>query len=252
MTIVLPGLPAQITYSTLDLVQNFCIELGLGSPVSIMGTADPQIMQIVRIANRVGADLCREYDWQRLISQANIAAVPGVLEYPLPDNWLRSVADTGWDTAHRFPMRGSVSAQGWASYKALSLGAGIDIFYRVMNNRLVLVANPPENDAFQFEYISKSWVLTSIEDDDLGLSYLYADKITRDTDSPLFDEDLMLEGMLLRWRKTKGLPFEERDYQSLLSKCKGQDTPARSLSIGGCAGMRLIDNYNIPISGYGR
>lgn len=252
MTIVLPSQSIQTTYTALSLVQDFCVELGFDVPNTIVNSSDKQITQILRIANRVGMDLCRDYDWQRLIAQANIPTSVGVLEYRLPDNWLRSVADTAWDTAHRFPMYGSVTPQGWAAYKALTLGAGIDIFYRIMNNRIVLVANPPENDTFQFEYISKNWVITAVEDDDSGLSYQYSDKIASDTDSTMFDEDLMLEGMLLRWRKTKGLPFEERDYQNLLSKCKSQDKPAHSLSLSGRIGFRLIDRNNIPITGYGR
>lgn len=246
MTIILPGsdIPNPAGAQNVQrLIRDFCDELALDNPGSVANAQDDQVRQIVQIANRVGNDLAREFDWQILVNEHVFTTQQGRLEYPLPEDWLRSVPGTGWDSSKRFPMYGALSPQGWAAYKALSLGAGVDIFFRIINGKIVLVANAPDGDEVKFEYISRYWVA--------GSAGGYSDRIQRDDDIVLFDYNLMLEGMLLRWRKTKGLPFDEKDYALILSKCKGQDVPGRYINLGGRAGFRLIDELNIPPTGFG-
>jgi hypothetical protein len=50
----------------LDLVQNFCLEVGINSPTQVVTSSDTQILQILALANRFGHDLSREFDWQEL------------------------------------------------------------------------------------------------------------------------------------------------------------------------------------------
>lgn len=246
MTIILPGadVPPSAGGGTVhDLLQDFCAELALQPPSSVTATQDDQTRQMVQICNRVGNDLCRDFDFQILVDQYVFTTTQGQLEYALPSDWLRAVNSTGWDNAKRMPMYGAVSPQAWAAYKAMSLSAGIDIFYRVINGKMVLVADAPDGDQVQFEYISKDWIISAAGG--------YDSRIRSDDDIILLDRDLVLEGMLLRWRKTKGLPFDERDYLALLSKCKSQDVPGRTINLGARFGNRLIDELNIPPTGFG-
>lgn len=50
----------------LELVQGVCLEVGIQSPSAVATSADPQILQILAIANRFGHDLARVHPWQRL------------------------------------------------------------------------------------------------------------------------------------------------------------------------------------------
>lgn len=50
----------------LELVQNFCLEVGISAPTQVVTSSDTQILQVLAIANRFGHDLSREFDWQRL------------------------------------------------------------------------------------------------------------------------------------------------------------------------------------------
>lgn len=50
----------------LELVQNFCLEMGIGSPTQVVTSQDTQINQIFAILNRFGQDLSREFEWQKL------------------------------------------------------------------------------------------------------------------------------------------------------------------------------------------
>lgn len=50
----------------LQLIQQVCGELALPIPTAVVSASDPQTVQMYRLLNRFGMDLCRQFDWQRL------------------------------------------------------------------------------------------------------------------------------------------------------------------------------------------
>ena len=52
--------------NALKLVQQVCDELALFRPTTLVGTTDPQIRQLMALLNRLGADVSRQTEWQRL------------------------------------------------------------------------------------------------------------------------------------------------------------------------------------------
>jgi len=50
----------------LELIQQVCDELMISSPSVVVSSTDPQIRQLYALLNRLGTDICRQYDWQRL------------------------------------------------------------------------------------------------------------------------------------------------------------------------------------------
>lgn len=50
----------------LELIQQTTNELGLGAPTSVVSSSDPQTKQLFALLNRLGVDLVRQFDWQRL------------------------------------------------------------------------------------------------------------------------------------------------------------------------------------------
>jgi len=55
-----------MSYSALDLVQQVCDELALQRPTIVVGTTDPNIRQLSALLNRLGADITRQSEWQRM------------------------------------------------------------------------------------------------------------------------------------------------------------------------------------------
>lgn len=53
-------------YSALELVQQVCNELALQEPNIVVGTTDPQIKQLYALLNRLGADITRQAEWQKI------------------------------------------------------------------------------------------------------------------------------------------------------------------------------------------
>lgn len=50
----------------LQLIQQVCDELAINRPVSVVGTSDPQTRQLAALFYRLGNDLVRQFEWQRL------------------------------------------------------------------------------------------------------------------------------------------------------------------------------------------
>lgn len=59
----------------LDFVQNFCLEQGLGQPSAVVTSSDPQIQQILALCNRLGRDIARSWEWQKLRKEALVTTV---------------------------------------------------------------------------------------------------------------------------------------------------------------------------------
>jgi hypothetical protein len=59
----------------LQIVQNACGELGLVQPQTVITAQDQQTIQMLALINRSGVDLCRQFQWERLDTEALITTV---------------------------------------------------------------------------------------------------------------------------------------------------------------------------------
>lgn len=50
----------------LELVQQVCDELMISRPATVSGSTDPQIRQLMALLNRLGSDISRQFEWNRL------------------------------------------------------------------------------------------------------------------------------------------------------------------------------------------
>jgi hypothetical protein len=56
-----------MSYTLLQLVDQMSAELGLSQPATVIGSSNNQTVQILALANRLGKDLVRDFEWQRLV-----------------------------------------------------------------------------------------------------------------------------------------------------------------------------------------
>lgn len=59
----------------LELVQQVCDELMIQRPTTVAGSSDPQIRQLLALLNRLGVDISRQAQWQRLNREFLITTV---------------------------------------------------------------------------------------------------------------------------------------------------------------------------------
>ena len=82
----------------------------------------------------------------------------------------------------------------------------VSIKFKIQNGRFVFLQNPPEGVKIVFNYRSANvcYDPTSEFCDNPEKT-----ELTKDTDVPLFDEYLVKLGIIWRWYKRNGLPYEE-------------------------------------------
>jgi hypothetical protein len=56
-----------MAYTLLQLVDQVSGELGLTQPASVIGSTNNQTMQMLALAQRLGKDLVRDFEWQKLV-----------------------------------------------------------------------------------------------------------------------------------------------------------------------------------------
>lgn len=59
----------------LQIIQDTCDELALDRPTAVMSSNDKQVRQMLALLNRLGRDLVKQYEWQRLDKEALITTV---------------------------------------------------------------------------------------------------------------------------------------------------------------------------------
>jgi hypothetical protein len=92
-----------------------------------------------------------------------------------------------------------------------------------------LISNPvpTAGHTWAFEYISKNWIL--------GVDgTTYKQYFTLDTDTILLPESIVLMGLRWRWKKEKGLSYDEdfRTYEMQVQDALSRDGMKQTLNMG--------------------
>ncbi|MFZ4473384.1 MAG: hypothetical protein ACOYOX_11505, partial [Limnohabitans sp.] len=56
-----------MSYTLLELVDQVSGELGLTQPPLVIGSTNNQTIQLLALAQRLGKDLVRDFEWQKLV-----------------------------------------------------------------------------------------------------------------------------------------------------------------------------------------
>lgn len=218
------------TVDLLTIVQRFCSRTNLPSPLSVMGSSDPQIRQIKSLLEEEGNDLSTRGDWESLTNEAvhttlateiqgSIASIAG--------NGFRNIKpDTFFDRTTQLPVYGPVDGKEWQALKATTV-TGPSYQYRIRGGNLIVNPAPVAGNTWAFEYISSNWIT------DDGVS-VYRQYFTNDTDLMLLPSELLLLGLRWRWKKEKGLDYAEefKTYEAQVKKVLGSDGGKKTLNMG--------------------
>ena len=65
-----------MAYTLLELVDRVAAQIGITQPTAVIGSQDPQINQLQYLAEQLGQDLLKEYEWQRLVKPYYFTTTP--------------------------------------------------------------------------------------------------------------------------------------------------------------------------------
>jgi hypothetical protein len=221
--------------NALEIVKEACGILGQPVPNSIQGSNDTGVRQMLGLLNTEGRELAPRYEWEGLIREATFVTVNAEDQGSLStiigsDTYRYILSDTLFNRDRREPIAGPQSSVDWQFRKSLGI-TGPFTTYRIRGGHLLFDAAPNAGEHVYFEYVTKNWATTAD-----GLTLKRA--ATADTDVLLLNDELMLAGLVWRWRKAKGFDYAEdfNSYERMVADASARDGTKRTVSLAERAG----------------
>ena len=215
--------------SLLTIVQYVCGRVNVPVPSTVYGSVDTQIIQMLRLLEEEGNDLSQRGDWEGITFEAThtttAAEDQGAMTSIATNGFRHIKTNTFWDRSSSLPVLGPLTDTQWQTLKGLNT-TGPRYYYRIRGGHLLINPTPAASLSWAFEYVSKNWILNGAT---------YKQYFTADDDTVLLPEDLVIMGLRWRWKKEKGLDYDEdfRTYEMQVKDALGRDGGKVTLSMDG-------------------
>lgn len=230
------------------LLNRVAAEVGLDTSVDPWADQAQHFDQMRYLLQTAGEELTLAHLWEWQV--ATHAILTGALDtgnYPLPDDFLQMIDQTGWERSENVPLFGPLSAQDWTYLLGRDLvSSTIYASFRLKGGEFSIFPQPPPQGLdVNFEYQSRNWV------DDGTLK----DIIEAGSDVVLFDKTLASRYLKVKWLEAKGFDTTKAqdDFNAVFGAITSKDKGAEIISAGRNARAfpYLDSRYNTKDSGYG-
>lgn len=220
--------------NALEIIQAAASDIGIPIPTAAVASTDQQVLQLVQLLQKEGRAISKRTNWQALSrecvflsaateSQGTLATLVG------SNQTIREIIpETFWNRTQQFPITGPISPTEWQEIKA-TIQSSPYSRYRFRGNQLLLTPTPTAGHTIAFEYVTNCWCT-----DDTGATFRTS--IATDNDEMLIDSELMLLGLIWRWKKAKGFAYGEdmTEYERQVNDAAAKDgtKPRKNLSTG--------------------
>jgi hypothetical protein len=224
----------------LTICQDAANEIGVPSPNAVIGSTDTTAIQLLAAANREGKNLVTGYDWEVLVKEENHTAIANESQGRLTaiaTDFERFSNNTMWNRTSDRKFYGPLNNTEWQTLKG-SVQSGITNYFRIRGGYLLMNPVPTVGDAIYFEYISEWWVDTT------GNGDANATRYAADANTTILDENLITLGVIWRFLKQKGLPYDNQlqEYQIKLFEKQAKDGAKPIIRMSGSSRLFLPVN----------
>ena len=224
----------------LTICQDAANEIGVPSPSAVIGSTDTTAIQLLAAANREGKNLVTGYDWEVLVKEENHTAIANESQGRLTaiaTDFERFSNNTMWNRTSDRKFYGPLNNTEWQTLKG-SVQSGITNYFRIRGGKLLMNPVPTVGDAIYFEYISEWWVDTTGDGDADATRY------AADANTTILDENLITLGVIWRFLKQKGLPYDNQlqEYQIKLFEKQAKDGAKPIIRMSGSSRLFLPVN----------
>lgn len=227
--------------SLLTLIQQAAIRIGVPKPQSVINNNDPSVAALFEFANEEGRELAGRAEWENLTNEHSFTTVAASAQTNgLPADFDRFVENTMFNRTTQRRVIGPISSEQWQREKSTVSPASIHNYFRVRGGNLLLTPDPAAGQTVFYEYVSKNWVTGG------------KDAFDSDTDTPLLPEALLVLGVRWRFKKDKGLVYDQDyiTYQQEVKKAISRNGGAPNLSLG--SPSISLGLPNVPEIGFGQ
>lgn len=177
----------------LSAINRVCDIVSLSQFDSVYGSDEPNAQTMVAFAQEAGDEIARRADWQKLLKSHAAAASPETL----PGDFQRLTPGGPVRTAAGVFVRPVTNSGQWAVIAGIPSATP----YFFISGGQMLFSPAPAAASAVIDYVSKNWVLH--DPDGTHASF------TADDDTTLFPERLLVKGIVWRWKRQKGLAYED-------------------------------------------
>jgi hypothetical protein len=190
--------------SLLSSVNEVADLVSLDRFTQVAGTTNPDARTMLTLAQEAGEEIAHRVDWQRLIKVASIAASP----YTLPEDYHRPVPGAMIVSALGVFVRPLTNTGEWETLRRV--GSTQPYYYRSADKVDIVPLSAAENATLN--YVSGHFV---VETNGIDLRPAFQS----DDDSTVFNEDLLVKGMVWRWKRQKGLDYVDdlAEFEAILA-----------------------------------
>lgn len=198
--------------SLLSVVTALAKNVGMNVPTSVAASNTRQWVEAMEMANEAGEELARRVDWSALASSATLTGTGAQIAHPLPHDFDRLQRGiTVWHAS-----TGAVRPLTRHEWNSLEAVEGNPRYFLLENDTIRLWPHLANAATVTVYYQSENWV---------GGTPGYVS----DGDEADIDENLLTMGLICRWRRQKGMPYQdfEAEYEAALQDYAGFDRRAR-------------------------
>lgn len=211
----------------LTIIQDVAQRVNLPSPTSAAQSADPQVIQLVALANKEGEWLSNK-DWQVLTLQTSFVTTAVQLQTTLSTTapGLKNIINnTIWNRDLRRPVYGPMTPQRYQQVQA-AVFAGPWNQFIIQGDEILFFPVPVAGQTCFFEYTTQNWCESS---GGTGQA-----RFIMDSDVLLLREDLFKLGVEWRWKKAKGLEYAQEfaDYEDFMADALARDGTKDIINMG--------------------
>jgi hypothetical protein len=185
----------------LEIGEALALNAGMKAPTQIVGSTTRQCQEILELANEAGVELARRVNWGILTRSTTITST-GSGDFELPLDYMRMTAAAA--VKNGSTILRPVSRSEW---NTLVTATGTPRVYHLDGQRAISFwPYPTAGITVAIRYQSTEWASS-------GAQFL-ADDAT-----PLVKDDLLIKGLIARWRRQKGMSYadEEAEYEAALA-----------------------------------
>lgn len=239
-----------------SIINDAAVELGLAplanSGASVAASTDPNFILLFRLLKRVGRQLALEREWVQLRQEHSFVTDALVTEYDLPADFSRMIDQAGWNRSQDRRMHVS-GAELWQHLKATDSSWMLSFLFLPKDRKIEVWPQPPvDGETISFAYMSRYWA---------GLEV--GSPLTPTLDAPTsgqhlvyFDPTLVVPALKLAYCRARGFDTTavEEEYKaaySVVASANVNAAPVLAVTRSPCSGVRLLDEWNLPDTGYG-
>jgi hypothetical protein len=147
----------------LEIIKNCAVELDIQTSSSInsaVSSTNNSIAQLVKLANRIGVSLSKNYQFAELRKRHAFNLVASQESYAIPGDFEHFLFDTFWDAETKRPMCGPLSPSEWEARKNGAVPSSVYYRYTVYGGatkKIYISPTPTTTNEIVFEYQSTNF-----------------------------------------------------------------------------------------------